>query len=101
MVSGIHAADWLMAESLVTEGGKPVMAAGGGPDIRLDAVRREQFITADSWSVKGCVAPRATTYTSKQRQAFQIYGRRSGDCDLVVARRRVGGRTQSRRMQCD
>jgi alkylation response protein AidB-like acyl-CoA dehydrogenase len=53
IVSGIHAADWLIAVGVVSENGQPRITQAGAPDIRLCAVRRDQLKADDTWNVSG------------------------------------------------
>jgi alkylation response protein AidB-like acyl-CoA dehydrogenase len=53
-VSGISHCDWLMGGCLVLdEGQQPELLAGGGPDVRLMLMPRDQVQLIDTWSVSG------------------------------------------------
>jgi alkylation response protein AidB-like acyl-CoA dehydrogenase len=52
-VSGIAHCDWLMGGCLVMDGEEPELLPGGGPDVRLMLMAREQVQLIDTWSVSG------------------------------------------------
>jgi alkylation response protein AidB-like acyl-CoA dehydrogenase len=52
-VSGVQHSDWVLGGCLVHRPDGPLMLEGGGPDIRLMLMRREQIEVIDTWSVSG------------------------------------------------
>jgi alkylation response protein AidB-like acyl-CoA dehydrogenase len=53
IVSGIHAADWVVVLAVVIENGAPRMTPSGMPDIRLFTVHQEQLTVQETWNVNG------------------------------------------------
>ena len=53
IVSGIHAAQWLVVVGIVSQDGEPVLTESGAPDIRICVLHREQFRINDTWNVSG------------------------------------------------
>ncbi len=53
IVSGIHAARWLVVVGIVTRGGEHVPTESGAPDIRVCVLHRDQIDVVDAWDVSG------------------------------------------------
>jgi alkylation response protein AidB-like acyl-CoA dehydrogenase len=53
IVSGIHAADWVVVIAVVMENGAPRTTDSGMPDVRLFSVHRDQLTIKDTWDVSG------------------------------------------------
>jgi alkylation response protein AidB-like acyl-CoA dehydrogenase len=50
IVTGVNAADWLVVGAVLTRDGSPVLV-DGGPDVRLCAVRADDFTVERTWIV--------------------------------------------------
>lgn len=53
IVSGINAAQWLVAVVVVMEDGAPRMTAAGAPDVQMCVLRRDQWSVKETWDVSG------------------------------------------------
>ncbi|MFJ5213817.1 acyl-CoA dehydrogenase family protein [Streptomyces sp. NPDC088354] len=53
IVSGINAAEWLVAVVVVLEDGAPRMTAAGTPDVQLCVLGRDQWSVKETWDVSG------------------------------------------------
>ncbi|MFF3564773.1 acyl-CoA dehydrogenase family protein [Streptomyces sp. NPDC002574] len=53
IVSGINAAQWLVAVVVVMEDGAPRTTAAGTPDVQLCVLSRDQWSVKETWDVSG------------------------------------------------
>ncbi|MEU6343249.1 acyl-CoA dehydrogenase family protein [Streptomyces sp. NPDC046977] len=53
IVSGINAAEWLVAVVVVMEDGAPRTTAAGAPDVQMCVLRRDQWSVKETWDVSG------------------------------------------------
>jgi indole-3-acetate monooxygenase len=53
IVSGIHAAHWLVVVGIVTRGSHHALTESGAPDIRVCVLHRDQIHIEDTWYVSG------------------------------------------------
>lgn len=53
IVSGIHAAQWLVVVGLVTRGDRRCLVDPGAPEVRVFVLHRDQIHVNDTWDVTG------------------------------------------------
>jgi alkylation response protein AidB-like acyl-CoA dehydrogenase len=64
IVSGVRAADWLIAVSVVIDNGAPRLNSSGAPDLRLFAIHRDQLRIEHTWDVSGMRATGSDSATA-------------------------------------
>ncbi len=73
-VSGIGHSDWMFGGCIVEGAEGPELLEGGGPDVRLAALPREELEVIDTWTVSGLCG---TGSHDVAAEALTVPGRRS------------------------